>query len=97
MTGIVVSTRAPSALLALGRPPSLEDHDGKLEPYARALEQYLGRLVEALEIRSELVDKPGATQYTITNDTETRTIDADTITLPSLADVVCTVIKDIKI
>lgn len=37
-----------------------------------------------------------AANYTITNDTESRTFDADTVTLAQLADIVATLIKDLR-
>lgn len=53
-------------------------------------------LVRALEDLQAQTTKPAQVGYSTSNVTATRTIDADTITLAELADVVGTLIDDLK-
>lgn len=94
-TSVKLGPRTGSAQINFGRPPRYQDFSGDLEKYARALEQYLGRMVQALEVQSEIRDKPGAAQYTLANVTLTRTFDADSTTLAEVADVLGTLIGDL--
>ena len=57
----------------------------------RFFDGVFGRIFAALQTLSPL-RKP----YTVTNATESRTFDADTVTLPELADVVGTLLADLK-
>ena len=54
------------------------------------------RFVESVEAFQAEQNQPAQVGYAVDNVTETRTFDADTVTLPELADVVGTLIEDLK-
>lgn len=57
---------------------------------------WASRLVDSLEAFQAEQNQPAQVGYAVDNVTQTRTFDADTVSLPELADVVGTLIEDLK-
>ena len=66
------------------------------QAFMRELVNVLNNLVRALNIK-DLNDRESIAAYTLTNVTEDRTLDADSTSTAELADVLSTVINDLKI
>lgn len=58
--------------------------------------RWAAQLVAELEAFQAQQNKPTQQGYTTSNVTTTRTIDADTATTAEIADVLCTLIEDLK-
>ena len=70
------------------------------QPLTRAPDEYdrtaWQQILRDIEQRLRILEGPAQIGYGVTNLTPTRTFDADTVTLPVLADVVGTLIEDNK-
>lgn len=102
MTGTIVS--AASKRLAGIRPPHIDEYRrpgtadmAALMAWAKSVSNYLTSLGEALEVQSQVTDATqSASKYTIANASVDRAFDADSTSVEELADVLATLIGDVK-
>lgn len=82
--------------LRFGRPPDVRDprYAGSPHRFLEDLSRWINDVARKLENYSDVKDRPVNDAYTVTNLTTRRTLDADTVTLAELADVVGTFLTD---
>lgn len=81
-----------SRRLEVGRPPRYDGSD----PYLREMSRWLGNLAEELRLSSEVNDRAVGDAYSISNNTETRSLDGAAATLDETRNALATVVGDLQ-
>lgn len=82
--------------LQIGEPPRLDKYHGNVQAYLTDLTRWNLELVRALTNHSTDRDAPTGDTYTVDNVTTDRTFDANATTTDELADVLGTLITDLR-